>query len=82
VTIGVYETENHSDFQRVPDDLTLAEAAGMLNRQTVVADIASASEGGSKKAGSAIAPVFVEPACRFFFALALSRVGGHCVTLH
>jgi hypothetical protein len=37
-TIGVHETENHSDFQRVPDDLTLAEAAGILNRQTVVAD--------------------------------------------
>ena len=37
-TIAVYETENHSDFQRVPDDLTLAEAAGVLNRQTVVAD--------------------------------------------
>jgi hypothetical protein len=37
-TIGVQETENHSDFQRVPDDLTLAEAAGMLDRQVVVAD--------------------------------------------
>ncbi len=37
-TIGVHETENHSDFQRVPDDLTLAEAAGILNRQTAVAD--------------------------------------------
>ena len=37
-TIVVRETENHSDFQRVPDDLTLAEAAGILNRQTVVAD--------------------------------------------
>jgi hypothetical protein len=37
-TIGVYETENHSDFQREPDDLTLAEAAGILNRQIVVAD--------------------------------------------
>ena len=37
-TIGVQETENHSDFQRVPDDLTLAEAAGMLNSQIVVAD--------------------------------------------
>src|SRR6202158_5778473 len=37
-TIGMYETENHSDFQRVPNDLTLAEAAGILNRQTVVAD--------------------------------------------
>lgn len=37
-TVGVYETENHSDFQRVPDDLTLAEAAGILNRQIVEAD--------------------------------------------
>jgi len=37
-TIGVQETENHSDFQRVPDDLTLAEAADILKRQTVVAD--------------------------------------------
>ncbi len=37
-TIGVYETESHSDFQRVPDALTLAEAAGILNQQIVVAD--------------------------------------------
>jgi hypothetical protein len=37
-TIGAHETENHSDFQRVPDDLTLAEAEGILNRQVVVAD--------------------------------------------
>ena len=37
-TIGVQATENHSDFQTVPDDLTLAEAAGMLDRQIVVAD--------------------------------------------
>ena len=37
-TIGVRETENHSDFHRVPDDLTLAEAADILNRQIVVAD--------------------------------------------
>jgi hypothetical protein len=37
-TVGVYETENHSDFQRMPDDLTLAEAAGILNKQIVVAD--------------------------------------------
>jgi hypothetical protein len=37
-TIGVQETENHSDFQFVPDDLTLAEAVGMLNTQIVVAD--------------------------------------------
>ena len=37
-TIGVQATENHSDFQTVPDDLTLAGAAGMLDRQIVVAD--------------------------------------------
>jgi hypothetical protein len=37
-TIGVKETENHSDFNRVPDDLTLAEAAAILNKQIVVAD--------------------------------------------
>ena len=37
-TISVQETENHSDFRRVPGDLTLAEAAGILNRQIVVAD--------------------------------------------
>lgn len=37
--IGVQETENHSDFHhRVPDDLTLGEAAGMLNGQIVEAD--------------------------------------------
>ncbi len=37
-TIGVKETEIHSDFKRVPDDLTLAEAAGILNKQIVVAE--------------------------------------------
>jgi len=37
-TIGVQETESHSDFYRVPDDLTLAEAAGILNEQIVEAD--------------------------------------------
>jgi hypothetical protein len=37
-TVGVYETENHSDFHRVPDEITLAEAAGILNKQIVVAD--------------------------------------------
>ena len=37
-TIGVQETEKHSDFRRVPDDLTLAEAAGILNGKIVVAD--------------------------------------------
>jgi hypothetical protein len=37
-TIGLHETEIHSDFNRVPDELTLAEAAGILNKQIVVAD--------------------------------------------
>jgi hypothetical protein len=37
-TIGVQVTENHSDFHRVPDDLTLKEAADILGRQIVVAD--------------------------------------------
>jgi len=37
-TIDVQQAESHSDFHRVPDDLTLAEAASILNGQTVVAD--------------------------------------------
>ena len=37
-TISVQQTETHSDFSRVPDDLTLAEAAGILYKQIVVAD--------------------------------------------
>lgn len=37
-TIGVQESENHSDFHRMPDDLTLAEAAATLNKEIVVAD--------------------------------------------
>jgi hypothetical protein len=37
-TIGAQEIENHCDFHRVPDDLTLAEATGILTRQIVVAD--------------------------------------------
>jgi len=37
-TIGAQVTENHGDFHRVPDDLTLAEAAGILNRRIVLAD--------------------------------------------
>ena len=37
-TIGVQKTENHRDFQRVPDDLTLTQAADILNRTIVVAD--------------------------------------------
>jgi hypothetical protein len=36
-TIGVQESENHSEFHRVADDLTLAEAAGILNGQIVEA---------------------------------------------
>jgi len=35
-TISVQETENRSDFQRVPDDLTMAQAADMLYREIVV----------------------------------------------
>jgi hypothetical protein len=37
-TIGVHETEIHSDFHPVPDDLTLADAVGLLNSQIVLAD--------------------------------------------
>jgi hypothetical protein len=37
-TIGVQVTENHSDFHRVADNLTLQEAADILGRQIVVAD--------------------------------------------
>jgi hypothetical protein len=37
-TIGVQVTENHSDFHRVPDNLTVEEAADILGRQTVIAD--------------------------------------------
>jgi hypothetical protein len=37
-TIGVQVTESHIDFHRVPDDLTLEEAADILGRQTVIAD--------------------------------------------
>jgi hypothetical protein len=36
--IGVQKRETHRDFQRVSDDLTLTEAAGILNNQMVVAD--------------------------------------------
>jgi len=36
--ISVQQTDNHSDFRRVPDDLTLTAAAGILNRQIMVAD--------------------------------------------
>jgi hypothetical protein len=37
-TIGAQVIENHSDFHRVPDDLTIADAAGILNRLIVLAD--------------------------------------------
>ena len=37
-TVGMQETEIHSDFHRVPDGLTLAEARDILNRQIVLAD--------------------------------------------
>jgi hypothetical protein len=37
-SIGVQKRENHRDFHRVSDDLTLSEAAGILNSQMVVAD--------------------------------------------
>jgi len=37
-TIDVQQVESHHDFHRVPDDLTLAEAASILNGRTVVAD--------------------------------------------
>jgi len=36
-TIAVQQKEIHSDFERVPGDLSLAEAANLLLRQTVVA---------------------------------------------
>jgi len=37
-TIGMRKRETHGDFHRVSDDLTLTEAADMLNSQVVVAD--------------------------------------------
>jgi len=37
-TIGMRKKETHGDFYQVSDDLTLAEAADMLNRNLVVAD--------------------------------------------
>ena len=37
-TIDVRQSENHSDFHRVRDDLTLAEAADLLNSRIVVAE--------------------------------------------
>jgi hypothetical protein len=37
-TIGVRKKENHRDFHRVSDDLTLMQAADILNRPEVVAN--------------------------------------------
>lgn len=37
-TIGMRKKETHADFYQVSDELTLAEAADMLNRKLVVAD--------------------------------------------
>jgi hypothetical protein len=37
-TIAVQKKENHRDFHQVPDDLTLTQAADILNRTIVVAD--------------------------------------------
>ncbi|MGB6257830.1 MAG: hypothetical protein WBG09_06795 [Candidatus Sulfotelmatobacter sp.] len=37
-TIGVQKKENHRDFHRVSDDLTLMQATDILNRPEVVAD--------------------------------------------
>jgi hypothetical protein len=37
-SIGVQKKENHQDFHRVSDDLTLTQAADILNRSIVVAD--------------------------------------------
>jgi len=37
-TIEVQQAENHSDFHRVPDELTLPEAAALLNQLNVLAD--------------------------------------------
>ena len=36
-TIDVQQVESHLDFHRVPDDLTLAQAADILDKQTVMA---------------------------------------------
>jgi hypothetical protein len=43
-TIGVQVTENHCDCHRVPDDLTLEEAADILGQQTVMGIITRASQ--------------------------------------
>ena len=36
-TISVQQEELHSDFQAVPEDLNLADAAALLLEQTVIA---------------------------------------------
>lgn len=36
-SISVQQRETHSDFERVPDDLTLADAANLLMRETLMA---------------------------------------------
>ena len=37
-TINVHQAELRGDFQRVPDDLTFAQAEEILNRQVVLAE--------------------------------------------
>ncbi|MFZ0296804.1 MAG: hypothetical protein WAM13_00510 [Candidatus Sulfotelmatobacter sp.] len=37
-SFGVQKKESHQDFHRVPDDLTMTQAADILNRSIVVAD--------------------------------------------
>jgi hypothetical protein len=37
-TIGVQKREDHRDFQRVSNDLTLTQAADILDGRVVVAD--------------------------------------------
>jgi hypothetical protein len=44
--VGAHETETHSGFHRMPDNLTLAEAADILNAPVVEADSASHRRSG------------------------------------
>jgi hypothetical protein len=37
-SVGVHRRENRRDFHQVSDDLTLTQAADILNRHIVVAD--------------------------------------------
>ena len=37
-TISVQQKELHRNFERVPDDLNLPDAAGLLLKQSLVAD--------------------------------------------